>query len=161
MAMDTRNPRDSTEHCRPSVRKGQMEGVVGCWQDDGVTEQKSTAKPVSLPLLWSTWLQHKSMPVKSVRYHTLTEYRHEVVASAVAFRPLSENFILSARHQFDPSSIIYLFPPKKSASTSDFYGATLFYYGGIALTFRHHHQTLKSTHGESTSQDGSNKLKDD
>ncbi|GBP95870.1 hypothetical protein EVAR_99911_1 [Eumeta japonica] len=36
-------------------------------------------------MLWPTCLRHENGSVRPVRYHTLTEYRHEVSASAVPF----------------------------------------------------------------------------
>ncbi|GBP59415.1 hypothetical protein EVAR_47974_1 [Eumeta japonica] len=35
---------------------------------------------------WTSWLKHKNLSLDE-RYHTLTEYRREVAASAIAFHP--------------------------------------------------------------------------
>ncbi|GBP05820.1 hypothetical protein EVAR_5121_1 [Eumeta japonica] len=42
-------------------------------------------------VLWSTLLQHENGSVRVVRYHTLTEYRHDFPAPFIVFRPVSES----------------------------------------------------------------------
>ncbi|GBP13618.1 hypothetical protein EVAR_6956_1 [Eumeta japonica] len=75
-----------------------------------------------------TWLQHETGPSRAMRYDTLTEHGREIVASAVGFRPVSENSgcPLALRHFaphfmaaspssiFSPSEIPYL--PKRLAA---------------------------------------------
>ncbi|GBP94674.1 hypothetical protein EVAR_69788_1 [Eumeta japonica] len=48
-----------------------------------------------------------------------------------------------------------------NSNNREYRSHTLFYYRVLVPTFQLHHQTLKVTHGESTSQDNSNKLKHD
>ncbi|GBP12481.1 hypothetical protein EVAR_10163_1 [Eumeta japonica] len=54
------------------------------------------------------------------KYYTITDCRREVEASAVAFRPVSENFDgplpLSFFHLLDPPRLDILFPPKRFKS---------------------------------------------
>ncbi|GBP29965.1 hypothetical protein EVAR_22863_1 [Eumeta japonica] len=60
---------------------------------------------------WSTWLWYENGPAQSVKYHSLTEYRHHKVTSAVAFRPVSDSSggLLPLYHPTYRSSVHYPF----------------------------------------------------
>ncbi|GBP50256.1 hypothetical protein EVAR_88092_1 [Eumeta japonica] len=42
-------------------------------------------------ILWPAWRQYENAPIWLLRNRTLTEYRREVAASAVTFRPANES----------------------------------------------------------------------
>ncbi|GBP77160.1 hypothetical protein EVAR_38739_1 [Eumeta japonica] len=68
-------------------------------------------------MLWSTWLQDEKGSAPSVRYHTLTEYRIEVIFPAPSFSLVSKS-----SGETSPSTIPLssppdiLFLPKRSAA---------------------------------------------
>ncbi|GBO99891.1 hypothetical protein EVAR_99852_1 [Eumeta japonica] len=61
-------------------------------------------------MLWLTWLQQDNGPPRQVRYNTQTEYRCEVAAFVVAFRPVSKSVGASLRNPTPLSSFSIILP---------------------------------------------------
>ncbi|GBP65167.1 hypothetical protein EVAR_48644_1 [Eumeta japonica] len=75
--------------------------------------------------------------------------------------PISRHQLTSTMMEQPSSGSTILEGTLRPAATFATGQATLFYYEVLVLNFRLHHQILKITHGERTSQDNSDKLKHD
>ncbi|GBP17389.1 hypothetical protein EVAR_8753_1 [Eumeta japonica] len=72
-------------------------------------------------ILWPTRVKHKHRPDRPVKYDTLTEYGRKVAASAITFRPVSENAggLLSLSHSINPiASLTYSIPSQEHQHVS-------------------------------------------
>ncbi|GBP91969.1 hypothetical protein EVAR_66239_1 [Eumeta japonica] len=79
-----------------------------------------TAAMAEPAILWSTWLQLKNKPARTINCDILTEYKRELAAPAFALRLASETFggplPFSSFHQPDLPILDILFSSKRQVT---------------------------------------------